>query len=98
MRLSVWLYEQLLRWAARVGIPLSPARTPYEEASVIAALVPEGGSQVMTIAMAYVRDRYSSRPLSVPEQAQVERSWQVLRRAFWREWLLRRLRMGRSWR
>lgn len=98
VRLSVWLYEQLLRWAARVGIPLSPARTPYEEASVIAALVPEGGSQVMTIATAYVRDRYSSRPPSVPEQAQAERSWRILRRAFWKEWLLRCLRLGRSWR
>ncbi len=98
VRLSVWLYEQLLRWAARVGIPLSPARTPYEEASVIAVLVPEGGSEVMTIATAYVRDRYGSQPLPVSEQERAERSWRVLRRAFWKEWLLRRLRLGRSWR
>jgi transglutaminase-like putative cysteine protease len=86
-RLSAWLYDRLLRWAERVGIGLSPMRTPYEEASIIATVIPEGQPHILDITSAYVRDRYSTHALPSTEQARSLQSWEQLRSTFWKRWL-----------
>ncbi len=89
------LYDRLLRWAARLGIALSPARTPYEEATIIAAMVPEGAPYILEIAEAYVHERFSRRPLALEKRGAAEQSWRQLRPALWKRWLRRWLSLSR---
>lgn len=87
------LYDRLLRWAARLGIALSPARTPYEEASIIAATVPEGQPYILKIAEAYVHQRFGRRLPALEELGSAAQSWQRLRPTLWKRWLRRWLRV-----
>jgi hypothetical protein len=90
-RLTDRLYDRLLRWSTRLGIGFSPARTPYEQATAIATVVPEGQPHVLRIVEAYVRDRFSLWPLRQPEEREVLQSWGRLRPSLWKRWLRRRL-------
>jgi transglutaminase-like putative cysteine protease len=83
------LYDRLLHWAARLGIALSPTRTPYEEASIIAAMIPEGQPYILKITETYVRQRFSRRLSTLEELKAVAQSWQNLRPTLWKRWLQR---------
>jgi len=90
-RLTDRLYDRLLRWSVRLGIGFSPARTPYEQATVITAVVPEGQPHIRYIVEAYVRDRFSLWPLRQSEEHEVLQSWKRLRPGLWKRWLHRQL-------
>ncbi|NOZ29721.1 MAG: transglutaminase domain-containing protein [Chloroflexi bacterium] len=90
-RMAGRLYASLLRWAARLGIALSPAYTPYEQASVIEASLPGSRPHASRITDAYVRDQFSPHPLPPEEQHDVWQSWKTLRPLLWKRWIRRRL-------
>ncbi|HEY63214.1 MAG TPA: transglutaminase domain-containing protein [Caldilineae bacterium] len=89
-RLAGRLYENLLRWAGRLGIALSPAYTPYENASVIGAAIPKGHPHVLRITEAYVQEQFSPHPLPPEMQQEVWQSWRLIRPQLWGQWLRRR--------
>lgn len=76
-------YERMCRWADIVrAAPQGPA-TPFEISDHLSAELPAGRAEVEQIAAAYVRERFSLRPLLADEFRAGRESWRKLRWLLW---------------
>ena len=82
------IYEQLCRFARRLGLEYQAHQTPYEYTAGLITVLPEGRGPVQRITDLYVRERFSGREVSGEE---AEEAWRGLRPILWRRWLQRRL-------
>jgi len=101
---------RLLRWGARLGHPLRDGQTPGEYADILGQglrawsrrarwqRARQSGEEVPPaveqLTDAYVRSRYSARPLTDQEGWQVRDLWPRLRRHLWVLWLASGSRKG----
>ena len=81
------LWDNLLRWGGRLGIPLSASQTPLEQAAVFAKALPEISEDVTTLALFYVRDKYSAHSLLSEEIDRAQLSWLRIRSQAIRAWM-----------
>ena len=81
------LWEKLLTWGGRLGMPLHASQTPLEQAVVFANALPEISDEVTTLALLYARDKYSSHPLVSEEIDRAQLSWLRIRSRAIRAWL-----------
>jgi hypothetical protein len=76
-------YERMCRWADIVrAAPRGPA-TPFEISDHLSAELPACRAEVEQIAAAYVRERFSLRPLLADEFRAGRESWRKLRWLLW---------------
>ncbi|MBI2862298.1 MAG: DUF4129 domain-containing protein [Chloroflexi bacterium] len=73
------IYWDLMRRAARMGVPRGIAQTPYEYLRVLARALPQGQPDLTALTTAYVRARYSSLPEDPEEIRATQQRWQRLR-------------------
>jgi transglutaminase-like putative cysteine protease len=52
-------YSRLSQWAAWLGLPVKPAHTPYEQATMLATAVPEGEDAINQLTGEYVIRQFS---------------------------------------
>ena len=82
------VYEQLCRFARRLGLEYQGHQTPYEYTAGLITVLPEGRGPVQRITDLYVRVRFSGREVSGEEARE---AWRGLRPILWRRWLQRGL-------
>lgn len=87
------LWQQVLRWARRFGLVLSPSQTALEQAFALGKAVPAIAAEAELLAGLYTRDRFSSHPLTPGEAGQAQLAWLRLRLVCRRYWLERHLRL-----
>jgi hypothetical protein len=76
-------YFRWTLWLGRIGLPLSPAQTPFERAEAFASRLPEAREAAWSLVSAYVRERFGGRP---GDAAVVRAAWRSLRPQLWRAW------------
>lgn len=81
------LWNRLLWWGRKLGIPQIPSLTPFEQAALFAKALPNIADEVALLADMYARDTYSPRPLNRKELAQAQHVWSRLRNQLMRAWL-----------
>jgi len=86
------IYTSMLRWAGWVGASTRLSQTPYEHATALGQVVPEGEAPARAIAEVYTRGRYSHHRPDEGEQEAADRAWQRLRPLLMRALLRRRHR------
>jgi len=91
-------YSRMLRWAHLVRLGPAPHQTPFEFSEALSREVRGTSLFTRAISRAYVKERFSGRPLSTVERVTLGRSWDSLRRHLWRRvpvQQIRRLRRRR---
>ncbi len=83
MSLVTFVFDDMMRYARRLGVPLGAHQTPYECAAALAKAVEEGAQDARTIADFYVRERYGGQPISVYDEMNAMDAWRRLREAIW---------------
>jgi len=73
------LYQQLLRWAAKAGLPRPVFQTAYEYLDVLQAKMPAHRDALRYVTGKYVSARYGHATPSVEELEQLKQSWHHLR-------------------
>jgi hypothetical protein len=73
------IYHNMLRLANWAGTSMRLSQTPYEHASALGRLVPDGERPAQRIAGLYSRERYGHKPFGETEQATANEAWQELR-------------------
>jgi len=73
------LYQQLLRWAAKDGLPRPAFQTAYEYLDVLQAKLPAYRDALQYVTRKYVSARYGHATPSVEELEQLKQSWHNLR-------------------
>lgn len=91
--LMLRLWQQVLRWAQRFGLALSPSQTAFELAFALGRVVPDIATEVEMLAGLYTRDRFSPHPLTPTEAGQAQLAWLRLRLVCQRRWVERHLRL-----
>ncbi len=82
------MWQQVLWWGRRLGVPVRPSQTPYEQAQVFAQTMPEVGEDVQVLARFYAWESYSPHRLSSRAIQDAHRFWRRTRGRFLRAWLL----------
>lgn len=97
--LPIDLYLRMLRWAKRLGIPLRPSDTPYEQARRLVQIVPAGRMLIQTLIDGYVyllfrRKAATGATLTPnnPAPANLLHSWRQLQPVLWKAWVQRSTR------
>ncbi len=85
------IYHNMLRLASWAGARVRLSQTPYEHASALGKVVPEGERPAQSIARLYARERYGHKATGDREQATANQAWQELRPRLVRKTILRRL-------
>ncbi len=85
---KVW--QKLLWWGRKLGIPQAPSLTPFEQAALFSQALPHISQEVTALADMYARETYSPRPLNEEELIQAQHAWTRLRSQLMRAWLDRR--------
>ncbi len=83
MSLVTFAFDDLVRYARWLGVPLTPHQTPYECVAALTALVQEGSKDAREIANLYVKERYGGKPISVYDEMSAMDAWRRLREAIW---------------
>ena len=73
------LYQQLLRWAAKGGLPRPAFQTAYEYLDVLQAKLPAYQHMLQYVTRKYVSARYGHATPSAAELEQLKQNWQQLR-------------------
>ncbi len=84
------LWDRLLWWGGRLGVPEQASLTPMEQAAAFARTLPHVSQDVTTLAQLYARDQYSPHPLQADDLNDAQFVWLKLRSQFMRAWLDRR--------
>ena len=71
-------FGRLSHWAAWLGLPIEPARTPYEQANLLATAVPEGEQPINRLTDEYVVRQYSRAHAGRADFSPLE-EWRLLR-------------------
>jgi hypothetical protein len=74
------LYQQLLRWAAKAGLPKPVFQTAYEYLDVLQEKMPAYRDTLQYVTRKYVSARYGHVTPSVEELDQLKQSWHNLKR------------------
>jgi len=74
------LYQQLLRWAAKAGLPRPVFQTAYEYLDVLQEKMPAYRDTLQSVTQKYVSARYGHVTPSVEELDQLKKSWHHLKR------------------
>jgi transglutaminase-like putative cysteine protease len=91
------IYHNMVRLAGWAGARTHISQTPYEHASALTRVVPEGERPARRIAGLYARERYGHKTPGYREQADAGQDWQELRPKLVRQSILRHvLRRGRK--
>lgn len=77
------LYIRWTLWLARLGVPITPAQTPFERAQALAVRMPAAREAAWALVTAYAGERFGGRP---PDEAAVRDAWRSLRSQFWAAW------------
>jgi transglutaminase-like putative cysteine protease len=85
------VYHNMVRLAGWAGARTHISQTPYEHASALTRVVPEGERPARRIARLYARERYGHKTPDYREQANVGQDWQELRPKLVRQSILRHL-------
>jgi len=80
------VYLRLTLWLARLGVPITPAQTPFERAQVLAVRLPAAGPAAWSLVTEYAAERFGGRP---PDQTAVGDAWRSLRPQLWAAWVNR---------
>jgi transglutaminase-like putative cysteine protease len=83
-------YTRMWRLAEWLGVPSTPAQTPYERASALKTVVPEGEAPITYITDMYVVERFG-RGNGNWDSGDAEAQWSLLRPHLWKTWLYRKL-------
>ncbi len=95
--LPILLYERLITWAERIGLPLPVHHTPYERAQDLGQAMPEGQPFVQAITQSYVHHRFAGNSAALepaagtPEVEALGGAWRKLQPIMLRTWIRRRL-------
>lgn len=87
------VYERMVRWAGRIGIPLHIAQTPYEHADRLGRALPAGRPYINEITEEYVVYQFGGRARQTGDgtltetDSAVEAAWQTLRPLFQKIWM-----------
>jgi hypothetical protein len=76
-----YFYLSVVQRAEGVGWPRAKGQTPYEFSRDLANRLPERRGELDDLTAAFVRAKYSQRPVSEAEARAVRRPWQRLRDA-----------------
>lgn len=87
------LWANVILWARRFGLGDQPSQTPLEQAGAFGQLVPEGTSDLGTLATLYTRDLYSPHPITPDEASDAQMAWLRLLPMLRRQWLDRKTRV-----
>ena len=95
--LPILLYERLITWAERMGLPLPAHHTPYERAQDLGQAMPEGQPFVQAITQSYVHHRFAGNGAAAepvagsPEADELGGAWRKLQPIMLRTWARRLL-------
>jgi len=70
------LYRHLLRWADKQGVARAPAQTPLEHLEQLERMFPQQRDDLKQVTEAYLRARYSQKPISQEEFDKAKKAWQ----------------------
>jgi hypothetical protein len=73
------IYHNMLRLASWAGASIHLSQTPFEHASALGRVVPEGERPAHRIAGLYARERYGHKPSNDREEATANQAWRELR-------------------
>jgi len=82
------LYLRWTLWLARLGIPITPAQTPFERAQALTARIPDAREASWSLVTAYAGERFGGRH---PDEAAVRVAWRSLRSQLRAAWATRLL-------
>jgi transglutaminase-like putative cysteine protease len=86
------IYHNMLRLAGWAGASTYVSQTPYEHASALSQVVPEGERPAKRIAGLYARERYGHKSANDDEQTSAQQAWLELRPKLVRTTIMRRLK------
>jgi hypothetical protein len=75
-------YHRMVRRSRRQGIPVRPAHTPQELASLLVPTLPQAEADVETLTEAYVEARYSRHTIPDSRLSSVRTAWEHIRHAY----------------
>jgi len=95
------LYERMLRWAERIGLRVHERNTPFEQASRLSSVLPEGQDAIHKITQQYVDYQFRPHGYSATASlgqgkieadqsasaAELPRTWVFLQKLFMRTWM-----------
>jgi transglutaminase-like putative cysteine protease len=73
------LYAKMTRLATLLGVPPSPAQTPFEYVESLAAEIPEHATAFRELGRVYSTRRYAQGTISMVDLREAERAWSALR-------------------
>ncbi len=82
------VYLRWTMWLARLGVPVTPAQTPFERAQAFGARLPAAREAAWALVRAYAAERFGERPA---DEAAVRAAWRSIRselRSAWARSLL----------
>lgn len=82
-------YTRMWRFAAWLGVPNPPDQTPYERATALENLVPDGEPPIRHITDMYVAEKFG-RGNGNGDSSGAEEQWTLLRPILWKNWLQNR--------
>lgn len=85
------LYQQMVRLASWMRLPLRPTQTPFEHAAVLQRNLPHHQDSVQVIAEEYVHYAYSRQHSLSADSVPAAQAWQRLRPEMVRQSIIRRL-------
>ena len=77
-------FSRLGSWANWIGVDLGVEQTPYEQANMLTAVLPEGRQPIRRIVQNFVHRTFSSDG-SRYDKVNSKREWRELRPLFWRK-------------
>lgn len=84
------VYDRLMKWGARLHLPIQSCDTPLERGRLMARTWPHLTEDFKTVCVSYVRRQYGSKVSDsehIRAQAGAERAWRHMQGPFWRRWL-----------
>ncbi len=92
------LYRELVRWARRLGVPLSPAWTPREVGDALSQRLPAVREWVQAVVEVYQTRLYAAEGFSQPVQGKaLAESWPRVRLRLVTAWLRENFRRAYRW-
>jgi hypothetical protein len=85
---GTWAFARLTRLGSWLRVKLSTAHTPFEQAQLIGAVVPQRQSEIDHLADLYVRERYGRAIVDAQEPRSI---WRRIHWSLWRAGLKRRV-------
>jgi transglutaminase-like putative cysteine protease len=85
---GTWAFARLTRLGSWLRVKLSTAHTPFEQAKLIGAVVPQRQSEIDHLADLYVRERYGRAAVDAQEPRSI---WRRIHWSLWRAGLKQRV-------